>query len=109
MGITTSATFVVDIDSLRHPDDIKKDEFGKWLYNVSHLHVYVAWKDDDDKLGFDRLCKDITMDKNMFQLRRIYCKHPSNPQFQRLLVFVTKIHITCAYHHIVCLQALFHQ
>jgi len=28
-------------------------------------------------------------DKNMFQLCKIYCKHPSNPQFQRLIAFVT--------------------
>ena len=67
----------------------KKDDFGKWLYNGSHLHTYIAWEDSDGKLGFDRLPKGTTMDENMFQLRRIYCKHPSNAQFQRLLGFVT--------------------
>ena len=29
------------------------------------------------------------MKENMFQLCKIYCKHPSNAQFQRLLAFVT--------------------
>ena len=90
MGINTLATFVVDLNSLKHPDDIKKDEFGKWQYTGSHNSIYIAWKEDDslqfDKVKFD--CSITPMEGNMFQLRKIYCKHPSNAQFQRLLAFV---------------------
>ncbi len=35
--IERSSTFIVDLDSLKHPDDVKKDEFGKWSY--SHMFV----------------------------------------------------------------------
>ena len=28
---------VIDVTALRHPDDIKKDSFGVWTYNGSHL------------------------------------------------------------------------
>ena len=31
MNIENSSTFVVALDSLKHPDDVKKDEFGHWL------------------------------------------------------------------------------
>ena len=30
----TQITFVVDLNSLKHPDDIKKDQFGKWCYST---------------------------------------------------------------------------
>ena len=35
--ITKSSTYVVDLASLKHPDDIKKDFFGVWSYNGSLL------------------------------------------------------------------------
>ena len=39
-----ASTFVVDLNSLEHPDDIKKDEFGKWvafcaLHGLNFIHV----------------------------------------------------------------------
>ena len=35
-----SSTFVVDITQLSHPDDIKKDMYGKWLYKGrGELHL----------------------------------------------------------------------
>ena len=42
--VTKSATFVVDLDSLAHPDDIKKDNFGRWNYSGSHVLYYRAEK-----------------------------------------------------------------
>ena len=80
MNIENSSTFVVDLDSLKHPDDVKKDEFGRWLYSGSHVQTYFAWK-DGNKLKFEEIDSD-DGGENTFQLRRICCKHPSNPQFQ---------------------------
>lgn len=42
--ITKSCTFVVDLDELKHPDDIK-DEFGKWQYAGSrgNIHGLEVW------------------------------------------------------------------
>ena len=35
-NVTESATYVVNIKNLQHPDDIKKDQFGIWNYSGSH-------------------------------------------------------------------------
>ena len=88
-GITQSSTFVVDLDGLHHPDDVKKDEFGKWNYSGSHVVTYEAWKmPGTEKLRFERApCS--TSSKNSFQLRRVHCTHPSDSTCQRLLAFVT--------------------
>ena len=89
-NVESSSTFVVDLDFLKHPDDVKKDGFGRWLYSGSHVQTYLAWKEDDDMLKFEKIDSDgHSRGRNTFQLRRIRCKHPSNVQFQRLLAFVT--------------------
>ena len=95
-NVTESCTFVVDLYSLKHPDDIKKDEFGKWHYNGSHVVSYTAWKSQSSsKFQFERVSGHGP--EKTFELCRIRCKHPSNPQFQRLLAFVTgKCIILCS-------------
>ncbi len=87
MQIMGSCTFVVDLNSLKHPDDVKKDEFGKWHYSGSHVVSYTAWKSCSGRLQFEKVSGQ--SGENAFELRRIHCKHPSNPLFQRLLAFVT--------------------
>ena len=34
-GIENTSSFIVDIQALKHPDDVKKDFFGKWMYSGS--------------------------------------------------------------------------
>ena len=91
MHIDKSSTFVIDLDSLRHPDDVKKDEFGRWQYSGSHTQSYLAWKSTGDKFTFQKVTDASKVKENscIFHLRRIHCKHPSNSQLQRLLAFVT--------------------
>ena len=36
----SSSTFVIDISKLKHPDDVKKDNFGKWKHSGSHRTPY---------------------------------------------------------------------
>ena len=86
MQIKGSCTFVVDLNFLKHPDDVKKDEFRKWHYSGSHVVSYTTWKSHSNKLQFEKVSGGA---ENAFELRRIHCKHPSNPQFQCLLAFVT--------------------
>ena len=79
-GINHLATFVVDLNKLRHPDDIKKDEFGKWNYSGSHCVLYSTWKDGKD-FQFKRVDSHNSnqeSNKNIVQLRRVRCTHPSN-------------------------------
>ena len=40
VGTTHNATFVVDLSKLDHPDDVKKDNFGKWEHSGSHPEVF---------------------------------------------------------------------
>jgi len=85
-NVTRSSTFV--LESLNHPDDIKKDDFGKWVYSGSHSVSYAAFQSSRG-LEFERMAGTGGNADNMFQLRRINCNHPTNPQCQRLLAFVT--------------------
>ena len=65
--IVHSSTFVVDLDELKHPDDIKKDEFGKWNYSGSHVDVYRAWK-HAESTSFEKV-NSSSSDAELFQLR----------------------------------------
>lgn len=47
--VERSSTSVVDLDFLKHPDDVKKDGFGRWLYSGSHVQAYLAWKEDENR------------------------------------------------------------
>ena len=88
--INKSATFIVDLDSLKQPDDVKKDDFGKWNYSGSHVQTYLIWHNDNNDIEVNKVdSSSITMSENVVQLRRIHCKHPSNSQFQKLMAFVT--------------------
>ena len=88
-GITQSSTFVVDLNCLQHPDDIKKDELGKWNYSGSHVTCYEAWKmPEKEKLLFERV-SHTSSSVNSFELRRVRCTHPSDSTCQRLLAFIT--------------------
>lgn len=87
MQIAESSTFVVDLNLLKHPDDVKKDEFGKWCYSGSHVVYYNTWKLKYGELEFKKVSAHNA--ENTVKLRRVHCKHPSYPHFQRLLAFVT--------------------
>ena len=65
----------------------KKDEFGIWKYSGSHPQAYKVYYEEDDisveKCGSNERCN------NVVHLRRLHCTHPSNPQFKRLICFVS--------------------
>ena len=35
-NITHSSAFVIDLDKLEHPGDVKKDNIEKWVHSGSH-------------------------------------------------------------------------
>lgn len=86
-GIKASATFVVDVRNLECLDDIKKDEFGIWHYSGSHPQAYRVYQEEDDM--FVEKCESSAKGGNVVYLRRLYCTHPSNPEFKRLICFVS--------------------
>ena len=52
MNIRSSATcmYVVDLDSLQNPDDVKNDNFGAWTHSGSHDQKFEACMNTMGKL-----------------------------------------------------------
>ena len=87
-GIKSSGTFVVDARNLKCLDDIKKDEFGMWDYSGSHPQAYKVYHKDCGYMSIEK-CGNGATGHNVLYLRRLHCTHPSNPEFKRLICFVT--------------------
>ena len=78
----------MDVHSLQHPDNIKKDEFGIWNYSGSHLQAYRVYYEEDGSLTVEK-CGNGATGCSVVYLRRLNCIHPSNPEFKRLICFVS--------------------
>ena len=66
----SSSTFVVDISKLSHPDDIKKDMYGKWLHSGSHSDVFLCTYEDDD-VRIEKAASGAS-GRNVFYLRTVF-------------------------------------
>ena len=75
-NITESSTFVVDVLSLKYPDDIKKDEFGIWNYSGSHPQAYKVYE-KDRHLTVEKCGVGGAIRPSVVYLRRLHCTHPS--------------------------------
>ena len=87
-NITHSSAFVIDLDKLEHPDDAKKDNFGKWVHSGSHSIPFKAWFAEDGGVEFERLEPGST-GPDVQLLRRINAYHPPNSSCKRMLAFIT--------------------
>ena len=85
-GVTSSATFIVDVTKLKHADDVCKDFFGKWVHTGSHPFTFKASMNGDE-IAVEKCAPGAT--GNVFYLRRLHGYHPSNPEFRRMLAFVS--------------------
>lgn len=86
--IRGSATFVIDLDKLEHPDDARKDNFGRWIHSGSHTTPFKAWLNEIGDVEFKRVDKE-DAGVNVQYLRRINSYHPSDHTCKRLLGFIT--------------------
>ena len=86
--VSHSSTFVVDITKLAHPDDIKKDMYGKWKYSGSHPETFRCGYDEPSNVFIEKCAPGATGD-NVYYVRRLHSYHPSNPKFRRLLTFIS--------------------
>ena len=77
-----SSTFVVDITQLSHPDDIKKDIYGKWLYKGSHTDKFRC-SFDGNKVLVEKAAPGAS-GPNVYCLRRLHSVHHSNKDFRRI-------------------------
>ena len=90
--VERSSTFIVDLMCLKHPDDVKKDMYGRWDYSGSHPEVFRCSFDEFDNLSIEK-CAPGATGQDVYYLRRIRSSHPSNPDFRRLIALFT---VSCA-------------
>lgn len=81
-----SSTFVVDVSKLAHPDDIKKDMYGKWLHSGSHTDVFLC-SYQNDEVNIEKAAQGAS-GTNVYYLRRLHSVHPSNTDFRRVLALL---------------------
>lgn len=87
-SVSGTATYVVDVHSLQNIEDIKKDEFGIWRYSGSHPKYFKVYTEEDGRKSIEK-CVSGASGSNVVCLRRLYCTHPSNNDFKRLICFLT--------------------
>ena len=88
VDITKSSTYVVAINKLEHPDDIKNDNFGKWVHSGSHPLYFRVQVEHDDYVYVEKCAAGAT-GENVILLRRLHSVHPSNHNFKRMIAFVS--------------------
>ena len=82
-----SSTFLVDLGQLSHPDDVKKDMYGKWLYSGSHSDVFLCSFSSSGQVVVEKAAPGASGD-NVYSLRRLHSVHPSNVEFRRVLALL---------------------
>ena len=88
--IRCSATFLINLDSLKHPDDVKQDNFGKWNQSGSHTVPFQSWYTEGGVLQFKRLRQhDASSVSDVQYIRRLHYYHPSDARCKRMLAFIT--------------------
>lgn len=92
IGSTDSATFIVDLSKLQHPDDVKKDVFGKWEHSGSHPEVFKCSFNDLDCVTVEK-CAPGASGSNVYYLRRLRSYCPTNHDVRRLMAFIHGRHV----------------
>lgn len=87
-----SATFVVDVRSLKHRDDIKKDMYGRWIHHGSHTDVFKCTFDELSEVRVEKIAPGTSGD-NAFYLRRLHSTHPSNKHFWRIVALISGMYM----------------
>jgi len=78
-----NASFVVDVHSLDHPQDIRADENGVWMRKGSPV-AFVSIHTKDNKMKIFRQ-SSMGNHPNHFKISRVYYRHASSPDFQSII------------------------
>ena len=79
----------MDLDSLQHPVDVKKDNFGVWTHSGSHDQKFESRINASGDLEIGRSLFSTGDGWEQFSLRRLHSKHPTNAKFRRIISFIT--------------------
>ena len=66
--VQSSSTFVIDLTKLAHPDDIKRDAYGRWIQNGSHTDVFKCFYGQDGEVTIDKAAPGAS-GSNVYYLR----------------------------------------
>lgn len=86
--VEKSSTFVVNLDMLQDPADVKKDNFGIWKHSGSH-DVKFECRITNNVIEIGRGTFSSPDGWERFSLRRLHSVHPTNSSFRRMLAFIT--------------------
>ena len=94
VDIDVSSTFVIDLNSLKDPDDVKKDNFGVWHHSGSHNQIFECCftADGDVQIGRSTFFSSEGQ-WEQYSLHRLQSKHLTNKNFRRMLSFITGNHM----------------
>ena len=88
LQVKSNSSFVVDITKLDHPDDIKKDMYGRWQHSGSHTDVFRCSFSEDGDVEITK-CAPGASGANVYYLRRLHSFHPTNVNFRRLIAVIS--------------------
>ena len=60
------------------------------IVDLGHSSIYIIQYEDDGTVRIEKCSPGCNSD-NVYQLRRLYCKHPSNDNFRRTIAIITGI------------------
>ena len=89
LSIEKSSTFVIDLDCLQDPEDVKKDNFGIWNHSGSHNIPFECQISDDGTVHIGRGVLSNQENYKHYYLRRLHSTHPSNRAFRRMIALIT--------------------
>ena len=78
---------MVDLSKLDHPDDVKKDNFGKWEHSGSHPEVFRCSFDDQGSVSIEK-CAPGASGNNVYYLWRLRSYCPMNHEVRCLMAFI---------------------
>ena len=84
--VCRNVSFVVDLNMLDDPSDVRADENGVWNRKGSPV-AYVSKHTDKGKTRFFRRNKAPTR-SNHYKITRTYYRHASSPDFTRIITVV---------------------
>lgn len=93
IGVTHTATFLVDSTNLRHRDDIRCDDLGVWKnVGVRSKYCSVHFDENNNIKDISKMtCKPSVMRSSIYRVKRSYWCHAEDNQFFRRLIEVEGI------------------
>ena len=89
-AVTMSSTYVIDLNSLLDPEDVKRNNFRVWGHSGSYTITFESRISEKGELEIGKGHSSMSDEAwERFSLWRLHSIHPSNALFRRLMAFFT--------------------